>query len=452
MAKWWLGVALTVGGLAVARPAPAQYLSPGGPGAPAFAAAGSLPPAPVPAGPMVAGPPPAGQPYGPVPPPPGPGCPPDLGPAGGPSIGGPDNAFPEPDCCPHCNERQCYRVDADYLLWWTRSRSLPALVTSGVATDPIPGALGEPGTKTLLEGSSLSNLTQSGVRVTAAAVLDPAEVWAVEGSGFVLEDRNASATFAGTGAPGSAVLAQPFFNATTLTEAANLISFPNLVAGNLTVATSQRFWGADANVRHLYWRSAAYDGRIDLLAGFRYLALEEGLTFDSTTFGLAPGGALTAISEGLQAKNRFYGGQVGVAYEGRVGGVFLDLLGKFAFGENQQMLINNAFTTVIDTTGNIVGIPNSGLYVQPSNAGRFTHEHFSFVPEARFTLGYEFNRNVRIGAGYNLIVWTNVIRPEQQLDRNINLPPSDLAARPTVSFQNTTFWAQGLSLSLQLSF
>src|SRR5436309_10455036 len=80
MAKWWLGVALTVGGLAVAAPAPAQYLPPGGPGAPGFAAAGNLPPAPVPAGPY-AGPPagpyggaPAGpygaQPFGPVPPPP----------------------------------------------------------------------------------------------------------------------------------------------------------------------------------------------------------------------------------------------------------------------------------------------------------------------------------------------------------------------------------------------
>src|SRR5437764_4808788 len=61
VAKWWLGVALTVGGLAVAAPAPAQYLPPGGPGAPGYAAAGNLPPAPAPAGPYSG---PAAGPYG----------------------------------------------------------------------------------------------------------------------------------------------------------------------------------------------------------------------------------------------------------------------------------------------------------------------------------------------------------------------------------------------------
>jgi hypothetical protein len=455
MAKWWLGVALTVGGLAVAAPAPAQYLPPGGPAVPGYAAAGNLPPAPVPAGPPAG--PYGAPPYAPVPPPPGEPCPPGVEPAGGGSIGGPNNAFPEPDCCPHCCYKECFHIDADYLLWYTRKRSLPALVTQGAPTDLAPGALGQPGTRTLLDGTGLDDTLHSGVRVTLAADLDQAQVWSVEASGFVLEDKPSTATFTGTGLPGTRVLARPFFDLDRGIESAAPFSAPGALAGSLSVGLDNRFYGADANVRYCYWRSAAYDGRVDVLVGGRFLALDEGLSFDEGVFGLAGSalpGSFMSSSESLRTTNRFYGGQVGLAYEGRAGDVFLNAVGKFAVGQNVQTLTNSATSSLTDAAGNVTTVP-TGLLVQPSNAGRFTHSQTSFVPEVGLTLGYEFNKNLRLAAGYTLIVWTDVLRPEKQIDRTVSFsqaPDVFGNSRPGVTFKDTTFWAQGLSVSVQLSF
>jgi hypothetical protein len=440
MAKWWLRVALTVGGLAVAAPAPAQYSVPGDGGPPGFAPAGYLPAAPGPAA------------LPPAPPGDGGFCAPGADMLGGASVGGPDNAFPEPDCCPHCNNSPCFHFDIDYLAWFTRARDLPALVTSGVATDPFPGASGQPGTRPLLLGSDLNDTFHSGVRATAAVDLGPAKVWAVEASAFILENKVARATFAGNGLPGTPVLARPFFNAATGAEDAIPFAFPNALAGRLDVGLSERLYGGDANVRYNYWRSSGYDGRLDVLVGVRYLGLEEGLTFGQSSQTLtAPGtpGTALALVESLRTTNHFYGGQVGLAYEGNVGAVFLNLLGKFAVGENRQGLSNGALTLLTDPTGTVTTFNNQGLLVQPSNAGRFTHRQTSFVPEVGLTLGYEFSRNVRLAAGYTLIVWTNVLEPERQIDPTMDAT----TGRPAVNgFQTTTFWAQGVSASLQLSF
>ncbi len=453
MAKWWLGVALTVGGLAVAAPAPAQYLPPGGPGAPGFPAAGNLPPAPAPAGPYAG--PPAG-PYGGPPPfaapaPPGEPCPGGVEPLGGPSIGGPNNAFPEPDCCPHCCYKECLHIDADYLLWYLRKRSLPALVTSGVPTDLAPGALGSPGTQTLLDGNGLGNSAHSGGRLTVAADLDPAQVLAVDASGFILEDKPSGTNFTGLGLPGTPVLARPFFNADTGLNAAAPFSFPRLLGGSLTVSQNDRFYGTDANVRYYFYRSPGYDGQWALLAGGRFLYLDESLSFDESVLGLSGplAGTFTNTSESFRTINRFYGGQLGLAYEGRVGDVFLNLLGKFAVGQTHQSFTAASGTLVVDGGGGATTLP-AGLLVQPSNAGHFTHTQTSFVPEIGVTLGYEFSKNLRLGVGYNLLVWTDVLRPEKQIDPSISL--SGAAPHPATNLQSTTFWAQGLVASVQLSF
>jgi hypothetical protein len=296
----------------------------------------------------------------------------------------------------------------------------------------------------------------SGARVTMAVDLDPAQVWALEATGFILEDKGASETFSGNGQPGSPILARPFFNTLTGREGAAPFAVPGVLAGSLNVGVDTFFYGADANVRYNYWRSAAFDGRVDVLVGARYLALDEGLNFDQSSTGLAfspAPGSVTTSSESFKTTNRFYGGQVGLAYEGRVGDVILNLLGKFAVGETVQTL-DTVGTTTVTSGGGVTSVP-AGLLVQPSNTGRFTHSQVSFVPTLGLNLGYEFSRNLRLVAGYTLIVWTDVARPADQVDRNITLgqvPGQSANAHPAVNFQNSTFWAQGLNLGVQLSF
>ena len=133
------------------------------------------------------------------------------------------------------------------------------------------------------------------------------------------------------------------------------------------------------------------------------------------------------------------------------GGSFFTLAGNGALGSNLT-LTNSGFTTVT-VPGGLPATSPAGLLVQPSNSGRFTHEQVSFVPELGLNLGYEFNKNLRLVVGYTLIVWTDVLRPEDQVDRTISpQTPGLTGARPAVNFQTTTFWAQGLTAGVQLSF
>jgi hypothetical protein len=439
MAKWWLGVALTVGGLVVARPAAAQYSQPD-PGPSGFTPAGYLPAAP---GTAAALPPPG---------PPGSDCLPGPVPLGGPSVGGPDNAFPEPDCCPKCCARECFHFNVDYLGWFLRKNNLPPLVTQGRFSQPDPAALGQIGTVVLLDHNSLDDTFRNGIRIGAGVDLDPAGVWSVEGSAFVLENRVFHDAFAGSSVPRSPVLGRPLINGLNNAEAASLISFPGVLAGNLNVALGGRLYGGDANVHYNLWPGAGYGGRFDFLAGARYLGLDEGLSFDQSVQEASGAGHFDS-SESLRTNNRFYGGQVGLSYSGNVGAVFMNAVGKFAVGQNHQILNNAALATTIDASGNIATTPNQGVLVEPSNAGRFSHWHTAYVPEFGMNLGYQFNRNLSLAAGYTLIVWTNVLRPEGAIDRTINPSPVDgTAPRPEPTFHTTTFWAQGVNASLILSF
>ena len=101
--------------------------------------------------------------------------------------------------------------------------------------------------------------------------------------------------------------------------------------------------------------------------------------------------------------------------------------------------------------------PNRALLIQPSNAGRFTRHEFAAAPEWGVFLAWEFNRYVRLGAGYNFLYWTQVLRPGSEVDRAVNiqaLQPFDQVgiARPAPILNHTDFWAQGLTVNLEISF
>ena len=58
-------------------------------------------------------------------------------------------------------------VRGDYLLWNVRKAPLPnPLVTAGSPFDPLPGAVGQPGTRALLDESGMKFGPVSGMRLT----------------------------------------------------------------------------------------------------------------------------------------------------------------------------------------------------------------------------------------------------------------------------------------------
>lgn len=57
---------------------------------------------------------------------------------------------------------------------------------------------------------------------------------------------------------------------------------------------------------------------------------------------------------------------------------------------------------------------------------------------------------------YEAFLWTRMMRPSDQLDRQINLSqlngPLVGAARPAVLSNHTDFWAQGFTVGLQFNY
>src|SRR5262249_54798590 len=78
-------------------------------------------------------------------------------------------------------------VEADYLLWKVRSGPLPfPLLTTGGASDAIPGGLGQQGTRVLFGGSPADFDIQSGARLSLGVRADRASPWAIQSGGSLL--------------------------------------------------------------------------------------------------------------------------------------------------------------------------------------------------------------------------------------------------------------------------
>jgi hypothetical protein len=349
-------------------------------------------------------------------------------------------------------------ASGEYLLWWIRDSHLPPLVTAGSLASG--GILGQPGTVVLFGGHT-DNEERSGGRFRAAYWLDCQQTFGIEGSYFFLGSRSVNFA-AGSPGAGSAVISRPFFNVITGAEDAELVSVPGVLTGTVAVNLSSRLQGAELNgVCNL---CCGCGGRVDLLAGFRYLELNEGLQIaeDLTVNPSVPlaGGTAFRVNDQFNTRNRFYGGQIGARAEFRSGGLFVNVLGKVALGSTDQA-VDVAGSTVIAPPGQVPTVGNGGLLAQPTNSGHFTRDQFTVVPEVGINVGYQVTEHLRAFVGYSFLYWSNVARPGDQIDRAVNptqLPVSATAphligpARPAPVLRDTDFWAQGISFGVEFRY
>ena len=123
------------------------------------------------------------------------------------------------------------------LLWWSKSSPIPIpFVTLGDGSDPIPGALGQPGTSVLMGNQSVDVPTRGGARFTFGFSFDPAQTWGAEVSYFSLANTVISQGVTSDGSPGSALLAFPFYNPTVPGEDATPIALPGAFAGTAVLS------------------------------------------------------------------------------------------------------------------------------------------------------------------------------------------------------------------------
>jgi hypothetical protein len=109
---------------------------------------------------------------------------------------------------------------------------------------------------------------------------------------------------------------------------------------------------------------------------------------------------------------------------------------------------------VVSINGNTTVFPvnSSPVFLSGGNyatlqVGRYTTDRFALAPIAQLKLGYQFTPCIRGQIGYSFLYLSSVVRPGNQIDNTY-----DGALHPLVPMASSSFWAQGLTFSVQFTF
>lgn len=318
-----------------------------------------------------------------------------------------------------------------------------------------------PDVHVLLGGGTVDTNVNAGVRVTGTYRID--NRMGVELGGFYLPSRSTSASVSSTGQPGSVDLLLPFYDVSIHQENVTELSYWPDYRGSAQARFSNSLGGGEVNVT---WSLSPKGGfRLDLLGGVRFLQLRESYTVTTSSPFNPPNPAdIWNTTDAFDARNRFYGLQVGARAVFERGPWVGSVAGKVAFGTMQQRLSINGFLETNDFTNyGPTQIFPGGYFALPSNSGNHTRNVFATVPEATLNMGYRLTPEATVFVGYSLLRASNVVRPGEQIDRNVNPlqsvsygndPPAQPVgpAQPTFTFATTDFWARTLNVGFAYRF
>ncbi len=353
-------------------------------------------------------------------------------------------------------------VSFEYLAWWQDGMNLPPLITTSTDnTTPQAqaGVLGQGSTRTLFGGNRVLTDPISGGRLRFGVWLDKCHQWGLGAEYFQIGEDTESFRATSGGTP---ILARPFFNTQLNREDSELIAFPNVVSGTGGVDVSTELVGWGVHLRHLRQcnegcNSGLFCGcpehfcsRTEVMVGYRNLQLTEGVGISEDLVGINPANNF-AIRDQFNTRNQFSGLDLGWMYRRTRGYWTFDSTLRLALGNTRQ-------TIRIDGTTRIDNGPvqQGGLLAQSSNIGFYKNNEFSVVPEIDLNLGYQLTDHLRLIGGYTFIYWSNVVRPGDQISRDLNtdlLPPPNTpiagAARPEFKLDTTDYWVQGLNFGAE---
>ena len=375
----------------------------------------------------------------------------------------------------------------DYLLWQVKGAplSVPLLATSNTNSH---GLLINSQT-TILYGAPFApavggNDTQdfkpfSGSRLIAGYWLDDAHRLAVEGGGFLLQSRTATFNFKGNsaGTPGTGIplFTQPYapggFCSPSLLDNSGTclvprgedgvpVQVPGTLTGSVTVKNTLQLWGLEANGVTNFYRTPSLE--LSAVTGFRYIDLSESFDMTSTIEGVANGafaGQTGFANDKFNTRNQFFGGTLGLRSLYHFGKWSLETTGRIALGVNHQTLNIAGFYQ--DSNSMLTFSKGAyGIFAMPSNEGSRSQIAFAVVPEFQTKLGFDITPSISLTVGYDLMYLSNVIRPTDQIDRNVpkgqtyqqDTTRPDSSTVPAQLFKATDFYAQGLNVGINARF
>ncbi len=349
------------------------------------------------------------------------------------------------------------RFDVSYLYWFLRGMAVPPLLTTGTAgPSGYVGAVGDPGTTILYGNNTIdSRLGRAiGIQMRGRVWIDDEQTWGFHGTAFFLERASSNYTLAnGAISP----LARPYVNQLTGGQATELIggNVPGIGPGlgGFNAYTRTELFGQDINVMMALVRTT--NVHLSALAGGRALEMRDRLDITNTTQFGPNLNSIMGQDDRINTYNKFFGMQVGLLGDVQLlERLSLTAKGTFALGDNLEE-IKNSGDTITDTPAGGRVVQPYGLYVLPSNSGKFHQSQgFNTVWEISATLNWEVTRWLFVRAGYSFLAWDKPIRAGQQI------APLDLAqlpggapvglAYPNFPGQGQWFWAQGIQAGLEL--
>ncbi len=357
-------------------------------------------------------------------------------------------------------------VQMDYLMWWQSGMRIPPLLTtSRDNTTPAnaSGILGLNGTRTLLGDDEFFNKSRSGGRIKFGWWFANNPNIGFEGEYFNIGGATETFLNQSSGAP---QLARPFFNVATGRNDSELVGYPGIATGSFQVDAMTDLKGGAVRFRRRLACGSCQSfselcggcvptmSRIEATLGWRNLLLTESLKLHENLQSQVDQGRFS-IDDNFYTRNIFNGAELGVMWHGRRGLWSLDSLLRLSIGNvNQRVTINGG--TQITPQGAATQTFQSGFLTQRSNIGVFERDVFAVVPEFGSTMGYQLTPRARLLCGYTLMFLSNVVRPGDQIDTDLNpnlLPPAqnvnNQVERPQFRFVESDYWVQGLNFGME---
>ena len=183
-----------------------------------------------------------------------------------------------------CTEN--FWIEGDYLLAWMRNGDIDSpLITTGSAADAVPGAIGQPNTTVVFGDHHYNYHRSSGVRAAIGGYMgvDRALSFDVDAFWIFAKEKHFNISSDVSGSP---LIARPFFDVSTGTENAELVSNPGLFSGTSSGLVKTQLWGGEFNIGYHPCKNTSAG---DLFIGFRYLRLFEKIRIKDEMLPLAGG-------------------------------------------------------------------------------------------------------------------------------------------------------------------
>jgi hypothetical protein len=267
---------------------------------------------------------------------------------------------------------------------------------------------------------------------------------------------------------GAEILARPFFNVRTGEIASSVVASTvaprNTTPGRVRVDSSSEFEGVAVRFkRFLCCNSSSVcsilrggevpvQSRLEATLGWRYYQLDESINIQENKRinGLVRPNFV--ITDSFSTLNQFNGVELGINWQGRRGYWTLDTLMRVSIGNMRQRVLINGLTTA---DGIALPAPQGGVLALSPNITGSPHvrDELGISPELGAALKYQLTQRLELKVGYSFIYMSNVVRPGEQIDFNVDplWIPSDPPApggrdNPNFAFNDSAFYIHGLTL------